>query len=435
MKLFSLSGLDPTGNKSHLAPNLSIALDLPGLRRPDRRFVFPFKRNWVAIVVSGTFLAIFAAPLFVVASGLQVNDDSLFDALFFLFNLFWLMGWSVGVLILLCLFLVFLLGRETLELHGDKMEMRLGIPLLGLHSQFPAGAINGFRPSGEQLEKGDTWRGPHLVCDYPTGDFAFGSNIQGEEAERLIVQLNDAISGMVRISPADVVDAMDEFAAARQQLDEPGAAMQPATAPEAEMMQAVESSPIAAACLVVANLLPLAGVVFFAWDIGDVMLLFWAESAVVGFYTLLKIARVAGWAVLFFGLFFLGHYGGFMAGHLLFIVGFFAADMQGGTDISVADTLARFASLWPVLLGYLVSHGMSYRYNFLARSEYLHTSAQDQMTAPYKRIITMHITIIFGGFLVMALDSALPALALLVILKTASDYRGHRREHQSADTR
>jgi len=39
----------------------------------------------------------------------------------------------------------------------------------------------------------------------------------------------------------------------------------------------------------------------------------------------------------------------------------------------------------------------------------------------------LHVVIIGGGFLVMALGSPAVALALLVVLKTALDLRGHLR--------
>ncbi len=41
--------------------------------------------------------------------------------------------------------------------------------------------------------------------------------------------------------------------------------------------------------LVLANLLPFAGVIFFGWDLFAVVLFYWAENLVVGFYTLVKL--------------------------------------------------------------------------------------------------------------------------------------------------
>ena len=75
-----------------------------------------------------------------------------------------------------------------------------------------------------------------------------------------------------------------------------------------------------------------------------------------------------------------------------------------------------------------MSHALSFYLNFIGRREYAGRQIARQMGEPYKRIMVMHVTIIFGGFLVMALDSALPALMLLIVLKIAADVRAHVRE-------
>ena len=41
--------------------------------------------------------------------------------------------------------------------------------------------------------------------------------------------------------------------------------------------------------LLLANLVPLAGVVFFGWSVFPVMLLFWLENVVVGVFHVLKL--------------------------------------------------------------------------------------------------------------------------------------------------
>jgi hypothetical protein len=49
--------------------------------------------------------------------------------------------------------------------------------------------------------------------------------------------------------------------------------------------------------------------------------------------------------------------------------------------------------------------------------------------APYKRIIVMHLTVIIGGWIVLALGTPAPALIVLIALKLFVDARTHRREH------
>ncbi|MEQ8953265.1 MAG: DUF6498-containing protein, partial [Gammaproteobacteria bacterium] len=193
--------------------------------------------------------------------------------------------------------------------------------------------------------------------------------------------------------------------------------------------EGIRLTSLSSLALIAANLVPLGAVLFAGWRIGDVMLLFWAESAVIGFYNLLKMAKVSGWLVLFYGVFFTGHYGGFMAGHLLFIYALFGSELMTNGDVSVATVLDDLLLLAPALLAFVVSHGVSFYSNFLGRHEYENMDLKQQMTEPYSRIIIMHITIIFGGFLAMAFSAALPALLLLIVLKMSADLRGHLKQH------
>ena len=51
------------------------------------------------------------------------------------------------------------------------------------------------------------------------------------------------------------------------------------------------------------------------------------------------------------------------------------------------------------------------------------------MSAPYNRIVVMQLTVIFGGWIIMLLKNPVPALVLLVAIKTVVDFRAHRKEH------
>jgi hypothetical protein len=77
-----------------------------------------------------------------------------------------------------------------------------------------------------------------------------------------------------------------------------------------------------------------------------------------------------------------------------------------------------------------LSHGYSFFANFLGRREYLQRTVKKQMSEPYGRIVLMHLVIIFGGALSMALGEATPALVLLIAAKTLVDVRAHRKEHR-----
>jgi len=45
--------------------------------------------------------------------------------------------------------------------------------------------------------------------------------------------------------------------------------------------------------LLIANIIPLFGVLFLEWDAFSIVLLYWAENLVIGFYNVLKIAFAA----------------------------------------------------------------------------------------------------------------------------------------------
>lgn len=183
--------------------------------------------------------------------------------------------------------------------------------------------------------------------------------------------------------------------------------------------------------LIGANLIPLAGVLFFGWDLASVIVLFWAESAVIGFYTVLKMAIVGKLPAIFAVPFFMGHYGGFMAMHFLLIYTLFMRGPHAaGTEPGVREALLGiFAPLWPSLAVLFLSHGVSFFQNFLGRREYEGTTMTVLMTAPYNRIIVMQLALIFGGWIILLLKSPVPALALLILLKTALDFTAHRQEH------
>jgi len=88
----------------------------------------------------------------------------------------------------------------------------------------------------------------------------------------------------------------------------------------------------------------------------------------------------------------------------------------------------RQAKLGVAVVALVASHGFSFVHNYLANGEYRHVQLTQLMTQPYRRVAVLHITILGGGLLVTALGSPLPALVVLIVLKTALDGRAHLAE-------
>ena len=197
--------------------------------------------------------------------------------------------------------------------------------------------------------------------------------------------------------------------------------------------------------LVLVNLLPLLGVLFFHWDVAALVVLYWSENLVLGFYTLLKMLVKSPVGGLGSGLFFLIHYGGFCAVHGVFILALLIDEnvnpMPGDPWplflvfpqllINVVRQVLDYAPPeWMFVFGALViSHGISFVMNYLLADERENLTLRDLMGAPYGRIVVLHVAIILGGFAVMALGEPVALLVVLVLLKLGLDIKLHLREH------
>ena len=93
------------------------------------------------------------------------------------------------------------------------------------------------------------------------------------------------------------------------------------------------------------------------------------------------------------------------------------------------DVGARLSAIGFAVIVLAISHGISFWFNYIGRGEYLRVTPIELMGAPYARVVVLHLTIIFGAFVSIALGSPVGALVVLVILKTALDLRLHAREH------
>ena len=204
------------------------------------------------------------------------------------------------------------------------------------------------------------------------------------------------------------------------------------------------SSIWAVVALVVANLIPLIGVLFFGWSVWNILVIYWLENGIVGVINVLKMSVATGDEVTpgvtlmvngrpatsatKMGLipFFIVHYGIFWFVHGIFVLtlpAFFSLMSDDGMTLDIGPVV--FAAL-----GLAISHGLSFWWNFLHGGEYRRTAAAALMFAPYKRLVALHITIIFGAFAVMFTGAPAAAVAVLVAIKTAIDLGLHLAEHR-----
>lgn len=211
----------------------------------------------------------------------------------------------------------------------------------------------------------------------------------------------------------------------------------------------VGSSYGAVAALIAANAIPLIGVLVLGWSVWNILVIYWLENGIVGAFNVLKMARAEGTAagpgptflvtgqpatsMSKLGLipFFVMHYGIFWFVHGIFVLTLPAflslSPGSGGPGMSL--------EAGPVILAALalaVSHGLSYWWNFLRGGEYQRATPTSLMFAPYRRLIALHLTIIFGAMAVMFTGAPVTAVAILVGIKTLLDLGLHLAEHRFA---
>ena len=207
--------------------------------------------------------------------------------------------------------------------------------------------------------------------------------------------------------------------------------------------------------LLAANLLPLAGVLLWGWDAFVLLVLYWFETAIIGFWTLVRVATAPRASLgeisihgstrtaspLGLALFFVLHAGIFMGVHFGFLWTLFAGDwaarIHGVRDF--ADKLIVETGLWVPLLVLFVARGIVFFHSLIgarlrAWLDPHRALAKTSGPAPgssvgavlggfYARIIVMHLAILFGGFL--SFFGSIAPLVILVAIKTAVDLGLH----------
>lgn len=220
--------------------------------------------------------------------------------------------------------------------------------------------------------------------------------------------------------------------------------------------------------LILANALSLLGVIFLKWDAFSIVVLYWVENIVIGVINVLKMivcspdeaaidwskfgspqkvaeikqklegnegavekAKLFHHGVKFFCVpFFVFHYGFFCLVHGVFVFALFGHDELGGGfgpfgPLGNLFSVFREQHLWWAVAALAASHLYSFFVNYIGHGEYRRTFVVWLMMQPYARVVVLHVAILFGGFIAMALGSNVGVLVILVVGKTVLDLHFH----------
>lgn len=203
--------------------------------------------------------------------------------------------------------------------------------------------------------------------------------------------------------------------------------------------------------LIIANLSILAYIILNKATAMEILLIYWMESAVIGFFNVLKMG-IAGWGLnpkehigniilkIFLIPFFIVHYGIFMIVHFIFIIVITSINDKGQTGPILSNLLTALGAIAIPILILLISHGYSFIYNFILKEEYKNANPHELMGQPYIRVIVMHLVIIFGTIISGLLMKYYPNLTfqiglimLFILLKTIADIIAHIKERRKME--
>ena len=191
--------------------------------------------------------------------------------------------------------------------------------------------------------------------------------------------------------------------------------------------------------LILANLIPLFGVLFLSWDPTTIIFTYWLENVVIGFYNILKMLKAASptapdappiiinipWrkkplytrTKRAFVLMFIFFYGTFTAVYGVAILSIFQPFTLYFTSITIA------------VFSLFISHGISYARNFIGKEEYKRVTPDSLMFQPLKRVFFMQVVVMIGSFTAEVFGTQTLTLAVLVFLKIFVDLLTHRYFH------
>jgi hypothetical protein len=195
--------------------------------------------------------------------------------------------------------------------------------------------------------------------------------------------------------------------------------------------------------LILANLIPLFGVLLLGWQVFPILFLFWLENLVIGIFNVIKMLlaspdRLSKNSSKFFVIpFFIIHYGIFTMVHGVIIFVFFGGlqNNDGQIENNGFYSLFNGYSLVWAILALLISHTVSFFINYIGKKEFRSVSVAQLMFQPYGRVIVMHMTILAGAFLLATLGTPVSGLVVLVVLKIILDLYAHLNQHKNRNSR
>jgi len=166
-----------------------------------------------------------------------------------------------------------------------------------------------------------------------------------------------------------------------------------------------------AIALVLANMFPLFAVLFMGWDVFMLLLLYLAETAIIGIYGVLKLIIVARFWSIFIVPIFIFAYGMIMLVPFAIIGGLYDSQHRAAGH----DPTDMLPDLLKGVITYAASHGISFIWNYLGKKEYQGMTIEKQMLDSYQRIVLLFIATFAGFFLYIMREIPLQLIGFVAV--------------------
>jgi len=186
------------------------------------------------------------------------------------------------------------------------------------------------------------------------------------------------------------------------------------------------ANPIPIILLVLANLIPIYGVLFANWNSINVIYYYWLESLILGVFNIFKIYKTANYHKISprsFVLAFIIRYFGIVV--IVGVVSILLIYINIGSKAFVFNLNYTFITL----AMFLVSHGLSYKSNFIDGKEYEKANLVEQVSDLSHRIYAVVAIILFNAFMYSIFHEPIQGVAMLVFFKILFDIWLHLNEH------
>lgn len=181
--------------------------------------------------------------------------------------------------------------------------------------------------------------------------------------------------------------------------------------------------------VVLANTVPVIGVVFRGWDGTQVLLAYWMETAVIGLFALPRMFMRNSVASVVVFPFYLLVYAGFMAFHYTLIVELFE-NRSLSLEMLPAHVRGPLLTPWGLgtVIGFLAGHGLSFVQEISGERAREIQTFEEAAAYPVYRIMAMQAILLLGGVAVKVFHTRIPLLLLLIGLKSLIDLKFGERE-------